>query len=252
MTTGDAKPRHSILVYSDEGVLATGAAALLASAPDFHVVVESELSNLIPRAARLLPSLILLGLNPAMTLAFFSHLREAVPLARIVLWDRHFSEELIEQARELGGIWFLPRVSSGAQFLSTVSKIAAGDQPTMESTREGSTKVSLTPREAQLITLLVQGLRNKEIGACLGITEGTVRIYLTKLFVKVGARDRFELAVFGLRNLHCGYAFWDGQNAFVTETDEERARPALRSLVLVEPQRRRGYPQIAEAGPLSA
>ncbi len=247
MTNGDAEPRHSILVYSDEGVLATGAAGLLASAPDFHVVMEAELSNLIPRASRLSPDLILLGLNPAMTLAFFSHLRQAAPFARIVLWDRHFSDELIEQTRELGGIWLLPRVNSSAEFLSSISKIASGDRPSIQSVAAGSTKVSLTPREAQLITLLVQGLRNKEIGACLGITEGTVRIYLTKLFLKVGARDRFELAVFGLRNLHCGYAFWDGQNAFVTETDEERARPALRSLVLVEPERRRGYRPLAKA-----
>lgn len=247
MTTGDAEARHSILVYSDEGVLATGAAGLLASAAGFHVIVESELSNLIPRAGRLSPDLILLGLNPAMTLAFFSQLRQAVPLARIILWDRHFPDELVEQARELGGIWFLQRANSGAEFLSSISKVASGDQPAIQSAPAGSTKVSLTPREAQLITLLVQGLRNKEIGACLGITEGTVRIYLTKLFLKVGARDRFELAVFGLRNLNCGYAFWDGQNAFVTETDEERARPALRSLVLVEPQRRRGYRHLAKA-----
>lgn len=246
MTAG-AEAGHSIVVYSDEGVLAMGAAGLLASAPDFHVIVEPELSNLIPRAGRLSPDLILLGINPAMTLAFFSRLRHAAPHARIILWDRHFSDELVEQARELGGIWLLPRVNSSAEFLRIVSKIASGDQPDIQRPREGTTKISLTTREAQLITLLVQGLRNKEIGACLGITEGTVRIYLTKLFVKVGARDRFELAVFGLRNLNCGYAFWDGQNAFVTETDEERARPALRSLVLVEPQRRRGYGQVAIA-----
>jgi DNA-binding CsgD family transcriptional regulator len=105
----------------------------------------------------------------------------------------------------------------------------------------------LTPREAQLISLLVQGLRNKEIAACLGITEGTVRIYLTKLFIKAGARDRFELAVFGLKNAYCGHAFWDGQNAFVTEGDEARARPILRSLLLLRPKRQSGYERHAQA-----
>lgn len=247
MTTGETQRRHLILVYSDEGVLATGAASLLSSAGNFDVTVEPELSNLIPHAERLVPDLILLGINPAMTLAFFSRLRQAVPHARIVLWDRQFSEELAEQALEMGGIWFLQRGSSSQEFLAGISGIASGHEPVAQSAPEGSTKVSLTPREAQLVMLLVQGLRNKEIGACLGITEGTVRIYLTKLFIKVGARDRFELAVFGLRNLNCGYAFWDGQNAFVTEADEDRARPALRSLVLVEPHRRRGYRPFAKA-----
>ena len=62
-------------------------------------------------------------------------------------------------------------------------------------------RVTLSRRQSQLLALLVQGLKNKEIAAQLGISEGTVKCYLTKLFEKVGAKDRFELALFGLRNL---------------------------------------------------
>jgi DNA-binding NarL/FixJ family response regulator len=246
MTTGDS--RHSILVYSDEGVLATGAASLLLTPGQFDVVLaEPELCYLIPQIEQISPDFVLLGLTSEMTLGFFSALRQASPAARIILWDRQFSEELIEQARDLGSIWFLQRGHSGEEFLNGIRRIASGAEPIPQSAPEGSTRVSLTPREAQLITLLVQGLRNKEIGACLGITEGTVRIYLTKLFVKVGARDRFELAVFGLKNMNCGHAFWDGQNAFVTDVDKRRARPILRSLLLLEPRRRKGYSQLARA-----
>jgi DNA-binding NarL/FixJ family response regulator len=245
MTMGD---RQLILVYSDEGVLAAGAATLLLSAGRFDVVLaKPELSSLIPQVERISPDLILLGLTSEMTLGFFSALRESLPTAPIIFWDRQFSDELVEQARELGAVWFLQRGHSADAFLSGVLKIASGAEPIPQSAPAHSTRVSLTPREAQLVTLLVQGLRNKEIGACLGITEGTVRIYLTKLFVKVGARDRFELAVFGLKNMNCGHAFWDGHNAFVTDVDEDRARPVLRSLLLVEPKRRKGYSQLAKA-----
>jgi predicted transcriptional regulator len=52
-----------------------------------------------------------------------------------------------------------------------------------------------------LLGLLVQGLKNREIAAEMGISEGTVKAYLTTLFEKVGARDRFELALYGLKNL---------------------------------------------------
>lgn len=246
MTSGDR--RHLILVYSDEGVLATGAASLLLSTGRFDVVLaEAELSSLIPQVESITPDLILLGLTSEMTLGFFSALRQSSPTARIILWDRQFSDELVEQTRELGAIWFLQRGRSGEEFLNGVLGIASGAEPIPQSAPEGSTRVTLTPREAQLITLLVQGLRNKEIGACLGITEGTVRIYLTKLFVKVGARDRFELAVFGLKNMNCGHAFWDGHNAFVTDVDQDRARPILRSLLLVEPKRRKGYANLPKA-----
>jgi DNA-binding CsgD family transcriptional regulator len=126
--------------------------------------------------------------------------------------------------------------------------MALGNNPGASQKPEHSKTVELTNRESQLVSLLAQGLKNKEIAACLGITEGTVRIYLSRLFAKIGARDRFEVAVFGLKNAYCGQATWDGQNAFVTENDEERARPLLKSLVLVEPQRRRGYGRRVSSG----
>jgi two-component system nitrate/nitrite response regulator NarP len=59
----------------------------------------------------------------------------------------------------------------------------------------------LSKRQSELVGLLTQGLKNKEIGAALGISEGTVKAYLTTLYEKVGARDRFELALFGLKNM---------------------------------------------------
>jgi DNA-binding CsgD family transcriptional regulator len=60
--------------------------------------------------------------------------------------------------------------------------------------------IPLTRREGQLVMLLSQGLKNKEISAALSISEGTVKVYLSRLFQKVGAKDRFELALYGLRN----------------------------------------------------
>jgi len=63
-----------------------------------------------------------------------------------------------------------------------------------------SPPVHLSRRQSQLVGLLVQGLKNKEIATSLGISEGTVKAYLTTLFEKVGAKDRFELALYGLKN----------------------------------------------------
>jgi DNA-binding CsgD family transcriptional regulator len=62
-------------------------------------------------------------------------------------------------------------------------------------------RVALSPRERQLLGLLPQGLKNKEIAYKLGIAEGAVKVYLTRLFRKVGVNDRFELALFTLKNL---------------------------------------------------
>jgi len=61
----------------------------------------------------------------------------------------------------------------------------------------------LTPREGDVVALLGLGLRNKDLARELNITPGTVKVYLSRLYQKLGV-TRYELAVYGLRNLvHC-------------------------------------------------
>jgi DNA-binding NarL/FixJ family response regulator len=228
-------------------VLALGALDVLSSLPQFRVSAELVLSSLVPFVERTRPDVVLVDLTPEITLGLVSALRNAAPQARLILWGRALSEELRYQARQLGVAGFIDHGVTTEQFAKDLKDLARGDEPSVTRKPPHSTTVSLTNRESQLVELLVQGLKNKEIAACIGITEGTVRIYLSKLFAKIGARDRFEVAVFGLKNSYCGQAQWDGRDGFVTESDEERARPVLRSLVLVEPQRRRGYARRAVA-----
>ena len=59
----------------------------------------------------------------------------------------------------------------------------------------------LSPREQQLMRLVAQGLSNKQLAAELMISEGTIKVYLAKLFRKLGVHDRYELAIQGLRSL---------------------------------------------------
>jgi DNA-binding CsgD family transcriptional regulator len=91
--------------------------------------------------------------------------------------------------------------------------------------------VALTRREGQLISLLSQGLKNKEIATALNISEGTVKVYLSRLFQKVGVKDRFELALFGLKNLTAA------QGAAMEKPAQPPLgrTPGLRSLVLEHP-----------------
>ena len=54
---------------------------------------------------------------------------------------------------------------------------------------------SLAPRERELIKYVRQGLRNREIAKELGVTEGTVKVYLHNVFDKLGVKNRTELAI---------------------------------------------------------
>ena len=57
----------------------------------------------------------------------------------------------------------------------------------------------LTPREQQVAELVSKGMKNREIAESLNIATGTVKIHLMHIFEKTGIRDRFELALHGLR-----------------------------------------------------
>lgn len=58
----------------------------------------------------------------------------------------------------------------------------------------------LTEREKEVLTLLGQGLNNKEIAGLLNITEGTVKNHVSNLIAKLGLRDRTQAAVFSVRH----------------------------------------------------
>lgn len=54
---------------------------------------------------------------------------------------------------------------------------------------------ALSPREKQVVELVARGKLNKEIGADLHLTEGTIKEYLNRIFRKLGVTNRTELAV---------------------------------------------------------
>lgn len=62
-----------------------------------------------------------------------------------------------------------------------------------------SARTDLTPREHQVLELVEQGFKNKEIATELGIRPGTVKIHLKHIFEKTGVRGRYGLALTGLK-----------------------------------------------------
>jgi DNA-binding CsgD family transcriptional regulator len=63
---------------------------------------------------------------------------------------------------------------------------------------------TLDCRQGQIVSLVAQGLKNKEIAFSMGITEGTVKVYLYKLFQTLGMNDRLDMALYGRKNLFSG------------------------------------------------
>jgi two-component system nitrate/nitrite response regulator NarL len=194
-----------IAVFTDEPILAQGITSVLGSLHGFELTETYDTPvNLIGRLEEAKPEILLMDLTPDVTYALLAELRSSIPECRIVLWTRTISTELAFQAMELGIRGILSKVLALPLLVDCLESVRNGEvwfDKTLAASFQTAKTVALTKRESQLVTLLSQGLKNKEIAYALSISEGTVKVYLSRLFQKVGAKDRFDLALHGLRNL---------------------------------------------------
>lgn len=147
---------------------------------------------------------VLVDWTPEMLLEHVGNLRKAVPAARIILWGRSIPVEYAYQAAQSGVCGVLKRpcgLQDLEQCLRSVAANGTWFDGTLVSAFLETRSVALTRRESQLVSLLAHGLKNKEIATALAISEGTVKVYMSKLFDKLGVKDRFELALYGLKNM---------------------------------------------------
>ena len=93
--------------------------------------------------------------------------------------DPAYLLECLEQV-ERGGSWIDPELKQ--RIAELADRFDSGRPP-------------LAPRERELIRCVARGLRNREIAQQLGVTEGTVKVYLHAVFDKLGVKNRTELAI---------------------------------------------------------
>jgi two-component system, NarL family, nitrate/nitrite response regulator NarL len=195
----------SVIVFSDEPLLLRGLQAKLEERPvQSPVKFLHRLRDVLPTLSNELAELLLLDLPAECSLSMIREFRATRPACHIVLWMRNVSAEAAYQAIEMGIRGILKKTVGGEEVIECLEAVLKGElwlDKDLTMTLLTSKPVNLTRRESQLVGLLAQGLKNKEIATALTISEGTVKVYLSRLFEKVGAKDRFELALFGVRNL---------------------------------------------------
>ncbi len=231
-------PRRKLLLYSELPLFAEGVKATLSSHPDLELMgTVQQPQSLLVEIRNQNPQLVLIDWGPSLDWPIVAAACNAVEGHRVVLLVRNTAAEMVYQAREAGVAAVLDLHSQLDEFVEAVERVLAGEvvySQSMDESLRISRAVRLTPREGELVTLLAQGLKNKEIATSLNISEGTVKVYLSKLFQKVGAKDRFELALFGLKNLTSAeMGFFEELPPRKPTTVTRAARPQrLRSIVV--------------------
>jgi len=200
----------SIVFYSDQPVLTIGVAEMMREAEDLTLATSCSTPQALLEALAVgQPDLLLLDLSCNFTLDFLTSIHKAAPRTKLVLWVHFISTEMALQAMGLGVRGILSKTLVAGDTLAGLRKIYDGElwfEKALTDSILTARRYTLTRREGQIVTLVAQGLKNKELGVALNISEGTVKVYLSRLFKKLGLKDRFELALFGLKNLTTAYA----------------------------------------------
>jgi DNA-binding NarL/FixJ family response regulator len=184
-----------VLLYTPSVVLSAGLQAVLD--PEFSLDTVSTVADLPARAA----GVVLLDFTPDVTYELLGRLKETG--AALALWSSGVTPEVAFQCLHNGVRGILRKTLSAESVNQALRMIANGElwfEKSLTDKMLSQERIRLTRREAQLVSCVARGLKNKEIAFELGISEGTVKVYLSKLFPKCGAKDRLELALFGLAN----------------------------------------------------
>jgi len=207
-----AEPLKKITVCSRHEVLVAGFRALIAEPAGMEVFECSDAAELCVElnpgrgglARRKPPDLLLVDVDSLVTPHCLDELKTAAPDAGLILWVDWISPEFVREAIRSGVRGIIRKNAPAEVYAQCLGQVAAGQlwlENEMSQKVLAAKAVRLSPRERQLVGLLTEGLRNKEIAGRMNITEGTAKAYLSRLFEKTGASDRFELAMFALRNL---------------------------------------------------
>ena len=130
----------------------------------------------------------------------YTRLCAGSPRSRFVVWCTQATPQLVRAAMEAGVHGLLSVRLAPADAAQALVHIWQGERQFRfdgELQSRASTEPELTPREQQVVALVMEGRRNREIAEALHTTEGSVKVYMNRIFWKTGARNRHELALAG-------------------------------------------------------
>ncbi|HEY8434124.1 MAG TPA: response regulator transcription factor [Sphingomicrobium sp.] len=194
-----------VLIADDHPMIAAALDELMRGT-DYELVGRARSgTDAMAQVQRLKPDILLLDVNmpDGSGLDVLRQLREGKRAPSIILLTAGMEDPQLVAADALAPEGIVLKTSDPGLLLECMAQVRSGqrwvDPEVAERTRAAKERASmapsLTPRERELVELVRQGLRNRDIASQLGVTEGTVKVYLHAIFDKVGVDNRTELAM---------------------------------------------------------
>jgi len=217
----ESHPTIGILLVDDHAVIRSALRLLIEKQPEMVVVGEaSNKAEAVPIAAREQPELIILDLclGEESGLDLIPELLAAAQDAKIIILTGVSDPAEHQRAIRLGAMGVVRKETSADMLLKAVRRVSAGelwldrhmtanlvvglrrDLKAPQTPGDADKSAQLTAREREIVTLIGEGLKNKQIADRLYISEATVRHHLTSILRKLEVSDRVELLIFAYQH----------------------------------------------------
>ncbi|WP_193604444.1 response regulator transcription factor [Nocardioides dongkuii] len=129
--------------------------------------------------------------------------------AMVVVYSWNLDPQLIEQVIAAGARGYLSKVLSGPQIVAALERVVRGEVVILPGHEESSIDgegdwpgraAGLSPREAEVIALITQGLSNQEIAARAFLSVNTIKTYIRTAYQKIGVTRRSQAVLWGMQN----------------------------------------------------
>jgi two-component system nitrate/nitrite response regulator NarL len=192
-----------VAVFTDEAIGAVGLASVLAAEEDFQLLgVWDNQADFAHLSGRVTPDLLLLDMATGVGVPQVEWVRRCMPSCRVVCWARSLPFEMAIHLLEAGVKGIVPKSATGHLLCSYLRRVTNGEQCIDQSVfvPVPAQSLRLTGREQQILALVSLGMKNREMASALSISEGTLKVYVSRLLQKTGMRDRHQLALYKLKS----------------------------------------------------
>lgn len=218
-TDGSTSGKISVLLCDDHPLFLLGLKAFLEQKNALKVIGEtSDTNSLLKLAAKNKPQIIVMDMSSAKRTDFavLHQLSEFCPETKVVIITGYCDEVDLVRSIRAGVMGLVSKSSDPELIMKAISTVSTG-KPWIQ--REFTEKLigiisdptnlvtvspiqTLSGREKEILKLVSEGMSNKEIAARLHLSVQTVKVFLTRIFHKLGVRNRVEAAQYALVHLN--------------------------------------------------
>jgi DNA-binding NarL/FixJ family response regulator len=196
----------TVLVVDDHPIMRLGVAAIINARADMCVCAQAGSgTESVAMFKKHRPDVTLMDLRlPGMSgLDALRAIRQEDAQAKCVVLTTYEGDEDIHQALAAGALGYIIKGMSHETLVDAVRKVSSGARflppPVVRSLEDRTPNSDLSPREREVLSLMVHGDSNKEIASKLGITEATVKCHVSVILMRLDVHDRTQAVIAALQ-----------------------------------------------------